>query len=94
MHYFYILYSTESDKFYIGETHDLKSRIEKHNEHSYQKSFTKIAEDWQIVLCLECTDKQQALYLEKFVKRMKSRKFIQKTIDTPEILQDIIINKK
>ncbi|MFT6836483.1 MAG: putative endonuclease, partial [Sediminicola sp.] len=39
------------------------------------------------------TSKDDALYLERFIKRMKSRIFIQKIIDNPHILMDIL-NKK
>ncbi len=94
MHFFYIIYSQDTDKFYIGETHDIISRLEKHNSHSYQKSFTKISEDWKIVLEFQCLDRENALYLEKFVKRMKSRKFIEKIIADNRILTEILENRK
>jgi putative endonuclease len=90
MHYLYILYSKSANKFYIGETHDIEDRISKHNIHSYSGSFTKIANDWKSVMTFNCTNKEQAVYLEKFIKRMKSRSFIEKIILNPSILEDII----
>ena len=90
MHFLYILYSTIKDKFYVGETHDVLGRIEKHNTHSYENSFTKIASDWKLVLKFECANKTNALYLEQFIKKMKSKKFIEKIILNPEILEDIL----
>ncbi|MFT3795077.1 GIY-YIG nuclease family protein [Flavobacterium sp.] len=90
MHYLYILYSISADKFYVGETYNVSERIAKHNEHQYANSFTKIANDWKLVLSFECQNEQEANYLEKFIKRMKSKTFIQKIIDKPEILTDIL----
>jgi len=94
MHYLYILYSDSSQKFYIGETNDLESRIEKHQNHFYSNSFTKIAEDWKIVLIVDCIDREEAVYLEKFIKRMKSKTFNNKIIADPSILKDILSKKK
>ncbi|MBP6556929.1 MAG: GIY-YIG nuclease family protein [Flavobacterium sp.] len=90
MHFLYILHSSSANKFYVGETDNIDSRLLKHNNHSYDGSFTKIAEDWRVVLQFECVSKHQALQLEKFIKKMKSKIFIQKTIINPEILTDII----
>ena len=91
MHYLYILHSTTADKYYVGETHSIEERLFKHNRHLYDGSYTKIANDWQIVLTFECVSKTQALGLEKFIKKMKSKVFIQKLTDKPEILNEIII---
>ena len=94
MHYLYIIFSQKVDKFYIGETQDIESRIEKHKMHPFQNSFTKIANDWILKLSFECKDRNEALFLEKFIKRMKSKKFTQKIIDEPEILNDILSKNK
>ncbi|AWG21193.1 excinuclease ABC subunit C [Flavobacterium faecale] len=84
-----ILYSKSTDKFYIGETHDIAQRVEKHNHHSYDNSYTKIASDWNLVLEFNCINKSEALFLEKFIKKMKSKKFIEKIILNPDLLADI-----
>jgi putative endonuclease len=65
----------------------------KHNQHSYSNSFTKIANDWQLVLAFECVNRTNALYLENFIKRMKSKVFIEKIISNSEILTDILSKK-
>jgi len=90
IHFFYILFSASSDTFYIGETCDVDFRLHRHNSHVYKGGFTKIATDWEVVLSYQCNNKSDALYLESFVKRMKSRKFIQKNMDDNTILTDII----
>jgi len=94
MHYLYILYSNSSQKFYIGETNDINERMLKHNNHSYTNSFTKIANDWEIVLSFICDDRDEALYLEKFIKKMKSKIFNNKIIADPSILKDILSKRK
>ena len=90
MHSFYIIYSASKDKFYIGETDDLFSRLKKHNNHIYKGAFTKIASDWTIVLDYKCENKEDALFIEAFVKRMKSKVFIYKIIENHDIIRDIL----
>ena len=90
MHYLYILHSITVNKYYIGETFNVNERLLKHNKHSYENSFTKVANDWKIVLSFKCDSKNQAVCIERFIKRMKSKVFIQKLIDDPAIINDII----
>ncbi|WP_298140413.1 GIY-YIG nuclease family protein [Flavobacterium sp.] len=49
-HFLYILYSKTNSKYYVGETHNIEERIFKHNQHEYSNSFSKIANDWELVL--------------------------------------------
>ena len=94
MHHLYILYSKSANKFYIGETHNIDERIIKHNQHSYSDSFTKIANDWELVLLFNCANREEAIFLEKFIKKMKSKIFIEKIISNHAILEDIISKRK
>jgi putative endonuclease len=94
MHHLYILYSKSGNKFYFGETHNIDERIIKHNQHSYSDSFTKIANDWELVLLFNCTNREEAIFLEKFIKKMKSKIFIEKIISNHAILEDIISKRK
>ncbi|WP_339142929.1 GIY-YIG nuclease family protein [Croceitalea sp. MTPC5] len=89
-HFLYIIHSEKVSSYYVGETHDLMLRLERHNTHVYKKGFTKMANDWRIVLSKECKTKEEAVYLEGFIKRMKSRKFIEKVISDRDILDDIL----
>ena len=89
-HYLYILYSITVDKFYIGESPDVAVRQNLHNQHHFKNSFTKIATDGEVKLILECECKSDAIYLEKFIKRMKSKSFTLKIIKNPTILRDIL----
>ena len=93
MHYLYISYSNSANKYYVGETHNIDERIQKHNIHIYKNSYTKISNDWVIALTFDCNCKEDAIYLESFIKKMKSKKFIEKIILNPTILSDILLKK-
>ena len=53
----------------------MKNRLENHISHKYKQGFTKAAKDWKVVLQMELKSKDDALFLEKFIKRMKSKIF-------------------
>ncbi len=93
MYFLYIIHSCSVDKYYVGVTQNLSDRINKHNHHKYQGSYTKIANDWKYVLTFKTETKKDAVYLEAFIKRMKSRKFIEKIISNENILRDILDKK-
>ena len=93
-HYFYIIYSPSKDVHYYGETNGLSARLKKHNEHSYVGSFTKMTSDWEYVVKYSCYSRDDALYLEDFIKRMRNRNFTKKIIQNPEILDDILSKRK
>ena len=92
-HFLYILYSKTADKYYVGETIDVELRLNMHNNQVFNNSFSKIANDWILKLIFEQLEKSNILFLEKFVKRMKSRKFIEKLIEEPQILTSILSRK-
>ena len=88
MHSLYIIYSKKLNRYYTGETNDLPERLKTHNDHSYKNAFTTAATDWELKLAKEIEKKEKAVYLEKFIKRMKSKVFIQKAIAQPNILDE------
>ncbi|KKM96658.1 hypothetical protein LCGC14_1175900 [marine sediment metagenome] len=59
------------DRYYIGESPEPGLRLELHNAHHFKRAFTKAADDWEIALSKECSSKEDTLYLERFIKRMK-----------------------
>ena len=90
MHFLYIIYSKDIDKYYIGETSKPENRLAQHNEHYFKTNFTKVATDWELALSFQCDTKEDAVFLERFIKKMKSRKFIEKVVQDPEILNSIL----
>jgi putative endonuclease len=80
---FYILYSPSLDKYYSGlTTTNIEDRLRKHNTSSYGSHFTSSAIDWVLRLNIHTQDYSTARKMEIYVKRMKSRKFIEKIINS------------
>jgi putative endonuclease len=74
----YILFSKQSDKFYIGITQEgVEQRLEMHNTSGYGNHFTSVANDWVIYHVINCSSVSQSMKIEKHIKRMKSRKYIE-----------------
>lgn len=89
MHYVYILYSEKLNRFYIGETHDLELRIEKHNNGYYDNKWTAAGKPWVLYYAIECNCKPQALEIERHIKQMKSRVYIEHLKKYPELLEKL-----
>ena len=68
-----------------------------HNNHFYKSSFSSIACDWVEYLTFELPDIVTARALEKHIKKMKSRKFIERLFADFEFRNSVIneiINSK
>ena len=90
----YILHSEKLNRYYIGETTlCVEDRLEKHNTGYYgYKSFTSTTDDWILVLEIKCIDRSHALRLEKKIKSMKSKKYIENLLKYKE-LQDKVLSE-
>ena len=78
MHHVYILYSDPLGKYYIGSTADVERRTAQHN--NLPEGFTKSGRPWRLVYVEDFGSKTDALKREKYLKRMKSRRFIEELI--------------
>ncbi len=88
----YIIYSPSVDAFYIGVTQEgIEHRLLKHNQSDYVNHFTSKAHDWQLFLLLPCDSVAQSMKIEKHIKSMKSRKYIQNLKTYPEIFEKLKI---
>ena len=77
----YILFSVSLDKYYVGYTcEQLSKRLAKHN--SNHDGFTGNVNDWVIVYTEPHPDNISALARERKIKSWKSRKMIEKIIDS------------
>ena len=85
MHLVYILYSIKLNRFYIGFTSDFDVRIEFHKNAEYHK-FTANADDWQLFFKIECDNKLQGLNIEKHIKKMKSKTYIENLTKYPNMI--------
>ncbi len=74
----YILYSDSKDRYYIGSTEDVIIRLGRHNAGATPS--TKPGRPWRIVYTEKHSSKTDALARENYIKRMKSRKYIETII--------------
>ena len=89
MNIVYILYSQKLNRYYIGYTSDFDMRLEFHKNANTRK-FTYNATDWILFLKIDCTTKNQALSIEKHIKNMKSKTYIQNLLKYPEIIHKLL----
>ncbi len=90
----YILFSHTLNKFYIGTSHKSPEiRLLKHNMAYYgNDKFTAAAKDWQLILAIQANDFSHALRIEKHIKAMKSRRFIENLIKYPDLVDKITLS--
>ena len=81
----YILQSIKLNRFYIGYTSDFDTRIKFHKNAESHK-FTANAEDWELFLKIPCENKTQGLNIEKHIKKMRSKTYIENLIKYPDII--------
>jgi len=74
----YILWSESAQRYYVGQTTDVEQRLAAHN--SGRSRWSKRGVPWQLVFKKECADRSGARRLESFIKRQKSRRFIEDVI--------------
>ena len=85
LYYIYILYSPVSDLYYVGYTNDYERRLNQHNESS-KNTYTSKHRLWIIAAVFECgNNKADAIRLERFIKRQKSRILLLKLIDSDNL---------
>ena len=80
-YFVYILKSEKLNKYYIGSSSDPDKRILGHN--SGKAIFTRKGIPWTLVYSEQFKSKKEALEREKYIKRMKSRIFVEGLIDNP-----------
>ena len=86
----YILHSDKLNRYYIGFTSDFDTRLDFHLNSEDQRKFTYNANDWTTFLKIECQSKTQALAIEKHIKKMKSKIYIENLIVYPGIVIKLI----
>jgi putative endonuclease len=78
MPFTYILYSEKLNKYYVGACTDLERRLYEHNI-GYSK-FTSTGTPWILKYKEEFPTLEEAKKRESYIKKMKSRKYIQDLI--------------
>jgi putative endonuclease len=91
--YIYILYSERTDRYYVGHTNDPERRLAEHN-FSDEVKFTSKYRPWTMLLSFKVSElRWEAMKMEKFIKRQKSRLFLKRLIDAkdnPSFFKELI----
>ena len=86
----YILFSQKLSKFYTGMTSNFDIRLDFHLNDDQQRKFTHNADDWVLFHKIDCDSKDLALRIEKHIKAMKSKIYIENLIKYHEMTSRLI----
>lgn len=89
LHTVYILYSQKLRRHYIGYSSDIDVRMEFHKNAEARK-FTAKADEWELFFEIKCKNKLQGLAIEKHIKSMKSKVYIQNLKKYPEMTENLL----
>ena len=78
-YYVYILYSVKLDRYYVGAAKDAEQRLQQHNW-GRTKS-TKPGKPWVRVHLEKFESRQEAFQRERYIKKQKSRVFIESLVN-------------
>ncbi|REL39126.1 GIY-YIG nuclease family protein [Rhodohalobacter sp. SW132] len=87
MYTVYILYSQRINQYYTGHAQDLKDRFKRHNEG--RSLATKRGVPWELKKAIGFETRSEAMKAENWLKRMKSRKVIEKVISGEINLREV-----
>ena len=85
----YILFSPSIDKFYIGYSSNIEERVRFHNDINKNRIWTKRGQPWEKFFVIEGLTKSQALKVEKYIKRMKSKKYLQELPNNLNLIEEL-----
>lgn len=71
----YILYSQKRSRYYVGQTNNIKKRLERHNN-GFVPS-TKSGLPWQLIKTFEVASRSEAMQLENKIKKRGSKRFLE-----------------
>jgi putative endonuclease len=78
MYYTYVLYSSDFDQIYIGQTNNLEKRLTEHN--SGLSASTKRYLPWQMIYFERYEGRREAMFREKELKSHQGRNWIRKEL--------------
>ena len=86
MYYTYILYSSSSDRYYVGSCDDITIRLAQHN--TGRNKSTKSGIPWIVNYTETFSSRSEARKREIEIKKKKSRKYIEWLISSPDNYRD------
>jgi len=87
----YILFSRKRNKFYTGFTSfPIEIRHQQHLDKIFKGCFTSISDDWEVFLEIKCESVEQGLRVEKHIKKMKSKTYINNLKKYPDMVLKLL----
>ncbi len=80
MYTVYAIYNKEAKKFYIGQTVNLETRLERHNQKTFRGYTSRFDGLWDLIYSEEVGSRVQAIKREKQLKSFRGREFIKQRI--------------
>ena len=77
----YVLKNEEDQSWYIGQTDNLKRRIQEHNSGQGGRTTRVRSGRWGLIYAEAYTDRRDALGREKFLKGGSGRKYLDKQLN-------------
>ncbi|MFZ6034568.1 MAG: GIY-YIG nuclease family protein [Patescibacteria group bacterium] len=78
MYFVYILQSIKDKSYYIGHTGHIESRLKEHN--FGRTGYTSLKRPWKLVHKRKFVNRSQAIIMEKYLKKLKSKIALEKII--------------
>jgi putative endonuclease len=89
MFYLYILFSEQYNLYYVGYTGNYRQRLIQHNTQEFFNTYISKYRPWCLAAVFECgMDEKEAIRLERFIKKQKSRKLIELLVNPQFIPKD------
>ena len=86
----YIIYSKKLDRFYVGSTKDLPTRIVYHNRKEFKDSFTAKSNDWELFFSIDSLSITLAKKIENHIKKMKNTTYFENLKKYPQMSEKLI----
>jgi putative endonuclease len=86
MYYIYVLNSISSSITYVGYSENPWERLIQHNTKE-EGTFSSKHRPWELKATFETSSKTDALSIERFIKKQKSKKLIEKLINPDFVLE-------
>lgn len=80
MYFVYVIYNKDSDKFYIGQTRNIRERLDLHNKGTFSGYTSRFQGKWELIYKESAATRSEALKREKQLKSFRGREFIKQHI--------------
>jgi len=77
----YVIYNKKHNKFYVGQTQNIKERLKLHNDKTFKKGYTaRFDGSWELIYEEVLPSRISALLREKELKSYRGRQYIKQYI--------------